>query len=178
MNHLPFKEWLLSDESLTQEQDQAFQEHLRSCAECRQAQAAWGEVHNLFKRTSQVAPAAGFTNRWQSRLDARRVRRQHIQLGLVLGTGAIIAAVLILLVVTQLSWIFQSPMQFVLTILGQLASLFVLFSSLGDYLTTFFGGFPLIPIIGVVLSFGMISLLGVLWMTAFQQLVVARRFVK
>jgi predicted anti-sigma-YlaC factor YlaD len=178
MNHLPFKEWLLSEEPLSLEQDRAFQEHLRGCAECQRAQAAWVEVHHLFKRTAQAAPAAGFTNRWQERLAARRARRQHIQLGLALAGGALLALALIVIVATQLSWIIQSPTQFVLAILAQIASLFVLFSSLQDYLTVFLGSFPLIPLIGAVLSFGFISLLSVLWLTAYQQLVIARRFVK
>jgi len=178
MNHLPFKEWLLSEEPLTQEQNQTFQEHLRGCAECRQAQASWGEVHNLFQRTPQLAPVAGFTNRWQTRMAARRARRQYIQLGLVLAGGAILALVLILLLGTQLSMLLQSPAQFVLMCLAQLASLFVLFSSLQDYLTVIFRNFPLIPIVGLVLSIGFISFLGVLWLTTYQQLVIARRFAK
>lgn len=178
MNHLPFKEWLLSEEPLTPEQGQAFQEHVRGCAECQQLQASWGEVHNLFRRVPQAAPAAGFANRWQTRMAARQARRQHIQLGLALTGGAVLALSLILLLGTQLSSLLQSPAQYLLIVLGQLASLFVLFSSLQDYLSVFFRSFPLIPLVGLVLSVGMISFLGVLWLTAYQQLVVARRFVK
>lgn len=178
MNHLPFKEWLLSEDPLTQEQDLAFQEHLRSCVECQQAQASWGEVNNLFRRTPQMAPADGFANRWQSRLAARQARRQYIQLGLALAAGAILALVLMLLLSAQLSSLFQSPAQFVLMCLAQLASLFVLFSSLQDYLVVFFKSFPLIPLLGLVFTVGGISFLSVLWLTACQQLVIARRFAK
>jgi hypothetical protein len=178
MNHLPFKEWLLSEEPLTQEQNQVFQEHLRGCVECQQAQASWSEVNNLFQRTTQMAPAAGFTNRWQNRLAVRRAKRQRLQLGLALIGGVVLALVLILLVSTQLFPLFQSPTQFVLMCLAQLASLFVLFSSLQTYLTVFFKSFPLIPILGLVLSVGFISLISVLWLTTYQQLVIARRFAK
>jgi hypothetical protein len=178
MNHLPFKEWLLSEEALTQEQDQAFQEHLRGCAECRQAQAAWGEVNNLFQRTAQVKPAAGFTDRWQSRLAARQARRQRIQLGIALGGGIILALVLLILLGSQIAAVIQAPTQFLLTFLAQLAGLFVLALSLQDFLVVIFKGFPLIPLLGIVLSVGFISFLGVLWLAACQQLVIARRFVK
>lgn len=178
MNHLPFKEWLLSEEPLTQEQNRAFQEHLSDCADCRQTQDSWAEVHNLFQHTPQLAPAAGFADRWQSRLAARRVKRQRLQLGLALAAGIILVLVILLLLSTQLSAIFQSPMQFLLVCLAQLASLFVLVSSVQDYLVIFFKSFPLIPLIGLVLAVGFISLLGVLWLAAYQQLVVARRFAK
>lgn len=178
MNHLPFKDWLLAEEPLTQEQNQAFQEHLRECADCRQAQASWSEVQHLFKRTSHAAPSTGFTDRWQSRLAAHKARRQHRQLGLVLTSGAILALAIILMIATQLSWVFQSPGEFLLLSLAQLASLFVFFSSLQDYLTVFFRSFPLIPLVGLVFSVGLLSLLSVLWLTAYQQLVIARRFTK
>lgn len=178
MNHLPFKEWLLSEEPLNQEQHQAFQEHLSNCAECRQAQTSWGEVHSLIRRTPQLAPATGFADRWQSRLTARRVRRQRLQLGLALAAGVVLVVVILLLLSSQLATIFQSPVQFLLICVAQVASLFVVFSSVQDYLVVFFRSFPLIPLIGLVLAVGFISLLGVLWLAAYQQLVVARRFAK
>lgn len=178
MNHLPFKEWLLSEEPLTQEQNQVFQEHLRGCAECQQAQASWSEVQKLVKRTPEVAPTAGFTNRWQNRLAARQAKRQRLQLRLALAAGILLASVLILFLGVQLSGLLQSPAQFILKWAAQLASLFVFVSSVSDYLTAFTRSFPLIPFVGLVLSVGMISLLCVLWLTAVQQLVVARRFVK
>jgi predicted anti-sigma-YlaC factor YlaD len=178
MNHLPFKEWLLSDEPLTSEQNQAFQEHLRGCVECRQSQAAWGEVNNLFQRTVQVKPSAGFTDRWQSRLAARQARRQRIQLGIALAGGILLTLALLILLGSQLSGVLQSPTQFLLTCVAQLAGFFVLALSVQDYLAVIFNGFPLIPLVGVVLAVGFISFLAVGWLAAYQQLVIARRFAK
>jgi hypothetical protein len=178
MNHLPFKEWLLSEEPLTQEQDQAFQEHLRGCAECRQAQSSWGEIHNLIQRTPQMAPAAGFTDRWQTRLAAQRAKRQQTQLWLALGGSVILALTLILLLSTQLSSLLPSPSRFLFMCLVQLASLFVFFSSIQDYVMFFFKSFPLIPLIGLVLTVGFVSVLGVLWLATYRQLIVVRRIIK
>lgn len=178
MNHLPFRDWLLSEESLTEEQQQVFQEHLNNCAECRQAQASWGEIHSLIQRTPQLSPREGFVERWELSMAARRAKRQRIQIGLTLFGGVIMVVGILILLSSQFSIVFHSPTQFIMMCVAQLASLFVLLSSVKDYLIMFFNNFPLLPLIGLVLGVGITSLLGVLWLTAYQQLIVARRFVK
>ena len=178
MNHLPFKEWLLSEEPLTGDQALAFRDHLRDCAECQQAQASWDEVQGLFQRSPQVEPRVGFTARYQERVAARRARRQRIHLGLTLLAGGLLLLVIVLLLGTQLAVLFQSPTRFLTICLAQLASLFVLFSSLQDYLVVLLKSFPVLPLLGLTLAVGFISFLGVLWVTTYQQVVIARRFTK
>lgn len=178
MNHLPFKDWLLSDEPLTEDQDLAFTAHLRECAECRQTQSAWAEVSGLFQHVNQVTPKVGFTGRWQERVTARRTRQQRIHIGLAVGMGVILSLALLLLVGTQLFTLIHYPTQFLLLCLAQIASVVMFMSSLQDYLIVIFKNIPLIPVAGLLLSLGLISLLGIGWLAAFQQIVIARRFAK
>jgi predicted anti-sigma-YlaC factor YlaD len=178
MNHLPFKEWLLLDEPLTEDQSLAFAEHLRICEECRQTQSAWGDVRGLFQHTVQAAPKAGFTDRWLERMETRRARQQHVLLGVAAAVGVLLILAALLLFSAQLSILIQSPTRFLLLCLAQFASIFVVMSSLQVYLFEIFKNIPLIPVVGLLLSLGVISLLGALWLIAFQQLVIARRFAK
>ena len=61
MDHQPFRNWLLSEEQLSAEQNQSLQEHLASCESCSQFKSSWKEL-DLFipKFSSQVAPECGF----------------------------------------------------------------------------------------------------------------------
>ena len=77
LTHPPFNRWLLSGEPLSPEQNTILQEHLRYCPECSQLQAAWGEAQLQLSSAGQVAPAPGFTRRFQQRLALQRVKRQR-----------------------------------------------------------------------------------------------------
>ena len=81
MDHRPFKDWLLNDDSLTPEQDRDLRVHLRTCSECSALERA-----NLSLRSAAaLAPAAGFTLRFQTRLIAqRKLQRRRTFIGLFL----------------------------------------------------------------------------------------------
>lgn len=70
MNHQPFEEWLLSDETpLTAEQKRELDLHVRSCVSC----SALLETGMVLRSVKMVAPADGFTVRFQARLAKRRL---------------------------------------------------------------------------------------------------------
>jgi len=93
MNHDPYEEWLLTDEVLTEEQQQELNAHLESCEECTQIASAWQAVENKLISAAMAAPAPGFTQRWQVHLAEQR-HRQHTRLSwtllLVCAGGALI----------------------------------------------------------------------------------------
>ena len=178
MNHLPFKEWLLSDEPLTEDQSLAFADHMRTCEACRQTQNAWEDVKGLFQHTVPVEPKAGFTDRWLGRMAAQRARQQRVLLGVAVAVGVLLTLAALILLSAELSILIQNPTRFLLLCVTQMTSIFILISSLQDYLFVVFKHIPLIPVVGLLLSLGLISLLGVVWLTTFQQLVIARRFAK
>jgi hypothetical protein len=70
MNHQPFEEWLLNDETpLTAEQKRELDLHVRSCVSC----SALLETGMILHSVKVVAPADGFTARFQARLAERRL---------------------------------------------------------------------------------------------------------
>jgi hypothetical protein len=90
MNHQPFEDWLLEDESLTIQQGRELQAHLRSCTSCSAIAAS-----NVALHSGHLAiPQPGFSERFQPRLAAwkrSQLRRQAI------GTVVLVAAGLALL---------------------------------------------------------------------------------
>ena len=94
MDHRPFENWLLDNKSLTANEQQQLNSHLRECPSC----VALAEVDLALKSVKMAAPAAGFTDRFQARLAARKqaLRRRNAW-GFVLLT---------LCVLSFLVWIF------------------------------------------------------------------------
>lgn len=76
MKHQPFEEWLLNDTPLTLEQKRELDLHVRSCAHC----SALVETEMVLRSVKMVAPAEGFTARFQTRLAERRLadRRRRV----------------------------------------------------------------------------------------------------
>lgn len=85
MNHRPFEDWLLRDQPLTAEQQRELQSHLRACSSC----AAIAESNLALHSTQRAAPAAGFAERFQTRLIQRRREQRWRQVigSLVLVIG-------------------------------------------------------------------------------------------
>jgi hypothetical protein len=79
MNHRPFEDWLLDDQSLDPQQARELQAHVRSCASC----AAIAESNLALHATHRVGPATGFTDRFLGRLENRRREQRWRQ---VVGT--------------------------------------------------------------------------------------------
>jgi len=69
MKHQPFEEWLLNETSLTMEQKRELDLHVRSCAYCSALMETGVALHSV----KMVAPADGFTARFQARLAERKI---------------------------------------------------------------------------------------------------------
>jgi hypothetical protein len=75
MNHQPFENWLLDEDSLSSQQQRDLQEHLRGCASC----SGVADSNLALLSTRMVMPAPGFTERFRPRLvtwKREQVRRQ------------------------------------------------------------------------------------------------------
>jgi len=68
MDHRPFEDWLLNAQSLTAEENRQLNTHLQNCSSC----TALAEVNLALKSVKMAAPAAGFTDRFQMRLEAQK----------------------------------------------------------------------------------------------------------
>jgi len=78
MNHRPFEDWLLDDRFLAPEQKRELDIHLRTCESCK----AIAESNLALHSAQVIAPAPGFSARWQERLVvARQAQRRRTMIG-------------------------------------------------------------------------------------------------
>lgn len=78
MKHRPFEDWLLDDQPLDPTQKRELDAHMRTCNAC----CAIAESNLALRSARVIAPAPGFTARWQERLVlARRAQRRRTLLG-------------------------------------------------------------------------------------------------
>jgi hypothetical protein len=176
MNHQPFETWLLSEETLPPEQALALREHLAACESCQRLEHSWSGVKLLIQRTAPAAPASGFKARWQDRLAKdRREHQQRQAWGMLAFTGSIAFALLLLLGYFSLDLV-NSPEQLLMYAVYKLATLYFLgISSWEAFLgimRSFTGVLPLALWAGML---GAISVLGVLWIVAYQKIMALRR---
>jgi len=131
-----FEEWLLNDTPLNEEQRRELQNHLRTCAAC----AALQESASALRAAPSVAPAAGFTRRFQIRLAAQRsaARRKNfwgLALFIVAGlslTFWLAAPYLLLFAAAPAQWLslLIGDALFLFTTLQTLAEVFSIFSKI------------------------------------------------
>jgi anti-sigma factor RsiW len=85
MNHRSFEEWLLSGETLSAEEEKSLQDHLATCNSCPPLAEAWKLAAREIKQVPAVHPRAGFTQRWELRLQEVRYERQRRVTFILLG---------------------------------------------------------------------------------------------
>jgi len=87
MDHRPFEDWLLDNQHLTTDQKRQLNTHLQTCSSC----TALMEVNLALKSVKVAAPAAGFADRFQVRLAAKKqaLRRRNFW-GFVLLTLSVL----------------------------------------------------------------------------------------
>jgi hypothetical protein len=114
MNHQPFEEWLLLDKNLTPAEMRDLDLHLRTCSHC----TALSATGLALRSAPVVAPAAGFTLRFQQRLAAQKIAERRRKLW-----GMII---LLLSGIGLIGWLtapylfafFAAPVQWITTAIG------------------------------------------------------------
>jgi hypothetical protein len=176
MNHQPFESWLLSEEVLEQDQELALREHLRNCEHCAELEASWGAVHKMFEASPRVRPAAGFTDRWESRLAMEKKKRHNRQSGFFLAITAGIATVLLLVMGIHAVDLLRFPEQLILFLIYRIATLIgyayttqnLVFSLAGTLV-------DMVPGPAWIAFVGLITMVFVLWFVVFKQLMYSRR---
>lgn len=168
--HLPFDEWLLSEHSISDYQQQALNEHLQSCEDCRQLKNAWGGVQSMFHAAPQVAPVPGFTSRWMQRQASENLQRQRKQAWIVLSIVSVNALVLFILIALQISSLANSPTNWLLLKAYFLSRIYTVI----DFGQSFFGAISQVafafPLIGLFFLVGFATFLSVLWFVVYRQL--------
>lgn len=172
--HVPYEEWLLAAGDpqagvLTPEQQIALRQHLETCPECRRLDEGWRAAGETLRRANPVAPAEGFTLRWQQRLLAERERMHRRQSLAMLGfslAGALLLFASLLLLVGP--WL-DTPRLFVWAWAARLIWLFVYLAQLGRTVAPALQGLgQAIPLAWWVLLAGMLTMMSVFWVVTFR----------
>lgn len=177
LTHQPFRDWLF-EEPLDPQEERSLQEHLRTCEECQRLRQAWNGAQQLIRTSGQVSPAAGFVARWQGRLAARRLQRQRQMAWAFFFTAASLAVLMLAVLGWQLSAALRSPQTLLLLLFLRAAEAINLLNSLGSYWNVIRLLIPGLPLIGLVLFIGFISMISVLWLATYRKLLSARRIIE
>lgn len=175
MNHLPYKGWLLAEATLSDEQEKALQEHLRTCEACRQLESAWTDVNALFQKTPAAAPLPGFTERWQSRLEKHSLGRQRKLAWIIVGIIGGIAAVLIALFGLQIIEMVNAPGNLLLLWVSRLTGVLSIYWGIENFFNSIAAHIPPAPWLFMIFGMGMVSFLSVLWLAAYRKLTLGWR---
>jgi hypothetical protein len=166
MNHRPFEDWLLAEEPLTLDQKADLQDHLKTCPSCQ----AMAEVNLALRTKKVVAPAPGFTSRFQSRLAVRRSGQRRRNMAgisiLVISAVALVAWLLF----PYLVWVVSSPLEvFVtwVTTISLVVSSLLAYGKAGSVMLRVASGF--VPVYLWVAVFALTGLAGLLWVASIRK---------
>lgn len=179
MNHQPYEDWLFADpieEPLTPQQQVDLQAHLLECESCRSLAVAWQAVEADLNTGDMIWPRAGFTARWEERLEiehARLHRRQSLaMLGFVIAGLTLLFTSLLLLAMPLLNapdvWLWTGVYQGV-QLIDDLRAIQETILKLLRGLT------GVVPRVWWVLGLGVLSQLVVLWIVSLRVLTNPRR---
>jgi uncharacterized membrane protein len=177
MDHQPFRNWLLSDEQLSTEHILSLQQHLASCESCSQIESAWKELDFQFQNSSQVAPAPGFTLRFQSRLVEYQSSQQLRRSWLAIAATAFIAVILLVLLVSQVWQLIQAPGPYMMVWLERLVSVISIYYLLQNVIGSISWSTPFVTFIVMFFLVGMVSFMSVLWLLAYKKFSLSWRVV-
>jgi len=175
MNHQPFRDWLFTDENLSEAQTQALQNHLSSCESCSQLVSSWKEIETTFRKFPQVEPASGFALRWRVHLAEYQSTQKSRTGWLTIGVTALIVICLSVLLITQLFTLLHEPGPYLAMWLNNLVSLASVYYLLHNLVLSNSWSIPLYTIAGMFFVIGFTSFMSVLWLTAYRKLSLARR---
>ncbi len=167
--HLPFEEWVLDRNALSQEEEQALQEHLQHCPSCKEFEESLQEMESRLKAQTMLSPEPGFTQRWQARLAHERERNQMRQTYAFLAVTTGGAALLMLAMGILLIPVLRSPYPYLLALAYQLTLVVAFINGAVEVVASLIGAvLRVVPPIAWLGLFGVTSFFVVLWLAAFR----------
>ena len=138
MNHKQFETWILNDSQLNEEQKQALDAHLLACENCRKLQHGWENSLTQIRTSNFVAPAAGFSDRWQKKLQLEKKKRSIVRRRIILFSGILLTLVSLLTYVV----ISGSLGEFLANLITSGTHILLFFTNGVTYLSNFLQGIP------------------------------------
>ena len=119
MDHRPFEDWLLNIQTLSANEKQQLNAHLQGCSSC----TALGEVNLALKSVKMAAPTAGFTDRFQVRLETqKKALRRRNYWGFLLLTFSVLSG-LVWMAWPVIKSLIQSPVALLASWLSTVVSI-------------------------------------------------------
>ena len=160
MNHRPFEDWLLNEQPLTPTERRDLDAHLRTCKQC----TALAETGLELRAAHMVAPAPGFTARFEKRLAAQRIvdRRRRLWGVIVFLLGG--AGLLLWLTAPYLLTLISSPGQWITTAISTVLFIATSMQALGEVMLVLLRVIPgVVPTYMWLVLFSVLAGLGLLW---------------
>lgn len=79
MNHKQYEKWILDDSPLSAEESELLKNHLASCSVCQKLNEGWQKSLQGIHSADQHVPTAGFTARWQVKLQQEQRKRTIVR---------------------------------------------------------------------------------------------------
>lgn len=181
MNHRLYEDWLFAHfdpigNDLSAQQVKELENHLKECVTCQQLADSWRQVEVELRRPVIAEPPAGFTLRWQARLDAERVRL-HRRQSLAVLVFSLAAAGLVFGSLLVLAWPWLgSPQVLFWSWFYRLYTMVFYAGEVQEFLRPVFqAATGAIPFTGWMLLVGVLCQLGVLWIVSFRLITNPRR---
>jgi anti-sigma factor RsiW len=96
--HLPFEDWIFSEDALPENDLRELRRHLGECDQCQAIDLRWQSVRLSLRTAGMQAPAPGFTGRWKTMAGQRLETPARSQAWIFLtatGLGSMVMAVLL-----------------------------------------------------------------------------------
>lgn len=176
LNHTPFEDWLLTEDTLTQDETKTLHEHILTCETCQTLSLALKGVESEFRLAPFMEPQPGFVDRWQGRLAQARLRtyrRQTLWIMLAsIGGAMLLFTLLVVLVVPLLA----SPRPVLWAMAYEMTSTVSFVSTLGGALLTVLKTiFNIVPATQWAAIWIALTCLAAVWIVAMHRLTIPRR---
>jgi hypothetical protein len=160
MNHQPFETWLLDEVHLTTAEKQELNAHLRTCKTC----TALAETGLVLRSAKVIAPAVGFTARFQEKLAIQKIaeRRQRLWGLIILLVSGI--GLLTWVAMPYITTFISAPIEWLTAIVGYLIFIFTSLQAFTEVLQVFTRVIPnFIPPYAWMILFSAIAGFSLLW---------------
>jgi len=184
MNHQPYLDWIFYDDETvedqrTLQQQKEFEEHLQGCSYCRSISDAWRGTEGCLQSQTMISPSPGFSSRWKVRLeeDRKLSHRHQTQATLVVSIGG---AFLLLASLAILTWPWlSSPSLLLWTWIYHIFTLYSYVELVQEIVIRLLQSATVaVSISWLIISIGLLSELGVLWIVSYRLLTNPRRILR